>query len=248
MSGAFDARRPILAMRPPRDPHVRAPLPPEPRRRTPARRFGSAVSRSILAALLPALAACTATGIHQEHSLRLHGGTHFPAEDVVEELSTGSGDDVTWGVEYVYSPAREKIGVEVGAFQSFTDGEGTNTISGFGLGESEVEKKLNEMHLGLNYPFAPFWGLETEIGLGLAYLDTTVETEITGSGELTFQDEGFGAYAKASAMAPISDAVGLGLDVRFLAPFDEFEDTQDGVTFDANLRQLQVTLFLALSW
>jgi len=200
------------------------------------------------ALLLALCAGCSATGIHRKHDLRIHGGTNVPASDVVEGMTTDEGDNRTWGIEYIHSFGREKLGFEVGSFQSFTDGSGRNTLPGFGLGNAEVEKVMNDLHAGLNYPIPRFWGLESDFGLGLAYLDTSIKSDITGGANLNFEDQGAGAYLKFASMAPITDSFGLGLDLRYLAAFEDFEDTQQGVTVDADLSQWQLTLFLALTW
>jgi hypothetical protein len=203
------------------------------------------VTSSLLLALC---AGCSATGIHRKHDLRFHGGTNLPSTDVVEDLTTGDGDNKTWGIEYIYSRGREQLGFEVGSFQSITDGSGMNTLPGQGLGGAEVEKIMNDLHAGLNYPMPRFWGLESDFGLGLAYLDTTIESDISGGSDLRFADQGAGAYIKVASMAPITDSFGIGLDLRYLTAFEDFQDTQDGVTFETDLDQFQATLFLALTW
>jgi len=199
--------------------------------------------------LLVALCAgCSASGQHRKHNLRFHGGLHEPWDDVVRDLTTGDGTNKTWGIEYAYQPDRGVLGVEAGLFQSLSDGEGDSLLPGVSGGSAVADKMMDEIHVGMHYPFQRFWGLETDIGLGLAYIDTEISTTPDGDPEVTFQDEGFGAYARVSSMLPITDSVGIGLDLRYLAPFDRFEDTQQGLTFDTNLRQFQATLFLALSW
>lgn len=200
------------------------------------------------ALLLALCTACSATGVHRKHDLRFHGGTNIPADDIVAGLTTGDADDTSWGIEYIYSQARGQIGVEAGAFQSLSKGHGTNTLPGFGLGRAEVDKQQNDLRLGLNYPLERFLGLETDLGIGLAYLDTSITTNIAGGPELKFEDQGAAAYAKAATMLPITDSFGIGLDVRYLAVLEDFEDTQQGVTFDAQLDQWQATLFIALTW
>lgn len=208
-------------------------------------RTHSIVSTSLLLALCTA---CTATGVHRKHDLRFHGGVSVPADDVVAGMSTGDGDDRSWGIEYIHSRGRGQLGFEAGAFQSISEGRGTNTLPGLGLGLANVDKQRSDLRLGLNYPLARFWGLETDLGLGLAYVDTSITSSIEGGSELRFEDQGAAAYAKAASMMPITDSFGVGVDVRYLSLFDDFADTDQGVSYEANLSEWQATLFLALTW
>ncbi|MCB9904548.1 MAG: hypothetical protein H6831_16830 [Planctomycetes bacterium] len=200
------------------------------------------------APLLALCAACTASGIHRPHDVRLHGGLHVPTDDVVGGMTTGDGNDKTWGIEYIHSKARGELGFEVAAFQSISDGSGTNTLPGLGLGPANVDKRMSDLRAGLNYPLERIWNFETDLGLGLAYVDTAITSNIDGGPDLHFEDQGPAAYAKIATMAPITDSIAVGVDLRYLAPFQNFEDTQQGVSFDANLSEWQATLFLALTW
>lgn len=208
-------------------------------------RTRSLASTSLLLALCTA---CSATGIHRKHDLRFHGGISVPEDDVVAGMSTGDGDDMSWGLEYIHSRGRGQLGFEAGAFQSLSEGSGTNTLPGQGLGLANVDKQMNDLRLGLNYPLERFWGLETDLGLGLAYVDTSITSNIEGGSELNFEDQGAAAYAKLASMLPITDSFGVGLDLRYLAVFDDFSDSDQGVNYSASLSEWQATLFLALTW
>lgn len=198
--------------------------------------------------LIAICTSCTATGVHRKHDLRFFGGTNFPQSDVVSGMTDGEGDNKTWGIEYIYSRGRGLLGFELGAFQSITDGSGQNELQGLGLGDAQVEKKMDEIHLGMNYPLPRFFGLESDLGLGLAYLDTSIKSDISGGSSLRFEDQTPAAYAKIASMLPITDSFGIGADVRYLGAFSDFEDEQQNVSYDAQLSQWQATLFVALTW
>jgi hypothetical protein len=129
----------------------------------------------------------------------------------------------TFGVEFAHESAGSPVGFEVGIMGSKDDG----SDSGF-----DLEASTRELYAGVKKTFGSDV-VRPYVGGGLSFINSKVEVSGVGDDD----DSSLAAYLHGGVGFQVSDAIVLGVDLRFLFGSDI---TLAGFDTDADYAQLAV--------